>query len=56
VYVFARGPVGGFSGVYFPVRTPVYLYKLVQEMILGKKELDWAYSLFNSIRSLVREN
>jgi hypothetical protein len=22
VYVFPRGPVGGFSGVYFPDRTP----------------------------------
>jgi hypothetical protein len=37
VYVFARGPVGGFSGVYLPVRTPELWEQISAGNEIGKQ-------------------
>jgi hypothetical protein len=41
VYVFARGPVGGFSGVYLPVRTPESWEQISAENEIEKKQNKW---------------
>ena len=39
MYVFARGPVGGFSGVYLPVRTPELWEQISAGNEIGKQKI-----------------
>jgi hypothetical protein len=57
VYVFARGPVGGFSGVYLPVRTPESWEQISAENEIEKKnkKLDWA-SIKSKLLNLTRSH